>query len=287
MASVTQRIKQIKQPYGGYLRRRMFSTVDLTPYGGVFTQALHPHENLHGSIIGLAVDYLTRLELGVPVEDAFHVPLVGSIYVGQHDRAAAMLDLMSTIEDDDTIVGACLLVRYDTVVRAGVASFRGVNDVDIPDAATIENIRTLTRRVVQFYSKHMFGPITSDGFTFEGGYTETVDSGDGDFLTSDTLWDLKVMRSEINKDHTLQILMYYLMGVESLHPEFQSITKLGALNPRLNKAYLLDVGDIPAEILTQVKEEVLVWDGGTPEQSIIQPLKPDWFTELLHKANTQ
>ena len=31
-------------------------------------------------------------------------------------------------------------------------------------------------------------------FTFEG-YTSIIDSGDGDFLTEDTLWDFKVFKT--------------------------------------------------------------------------------------------
>ena len=37
-----------------------------------------------------------------------------------------------------------------------------------------------------------YGPIIKDGFTFEGGYTDIVSSGDGDYLTENTLWDFKV-----------------------------------------------------------------------------------------------
>ncbi|KRK10190.1 hypothetical protein FD11_GL002144 [Ligilactobacillus pobuzihii E100301 = KCTC 13174] len=39
-----------------------------------------------------------------------------------------------------------------------------------------------------------YGPKKVDGFTFEGGYTDLITSGDGDFITEDTLWDFKVSR---------------------------------------------------------------------------------------------
>ena len=42
-----------------------------------------------------------------------------------------------------------------------------------------------------------YGPIVKDGFTFEpNGYTEIVNSGDGDYLTADTIWDFKVSKSK-------------------------------------------------------------------------------------------
>ena len=80
-----------------------------------------------------------------------------------------------------------------------------------PDKKTIYNIKTLIERCINFWED--YGPIEVDGFTFEnGGYTDIVTSGDGDFLTYDTLWDFKVSKQEPKSDHTLQILMYYIMG---------------------------------------------------------------------------
>ena len=41
-----------------------------------------------------------------------------------------------------------------------------------------------------------------------GGYTDKITSGDGDFLTVDTLWDFKVLKANIKSQHTLQLLVY-------------------------------------------------------------------------------
>ena len=90
----------------------------------------------------------------------------------------------------------------------------------VPDQATIANIRIMVERSLSFFKA--FGPVTADGFTMEGSYTATITTGDGDFLTKDTLWDFKVTTSKPNKDHTLQLLIYYLMGRRSIHPEFQT-----------------------------------------------------------------
>lgn len=54
MVSVTQRIGQVKQPYGGYLRSSDFSRINLED-GKVLGEG-----NIHSSLVGLAVDYLTR-----------------------------------------------------------------------------------------------------------------------------------------------------------------------------------------------------------------------------------
>lgn len=55
MTSVTGRIKMVKQPRGGYLNPRQFQVVELEPLG-----VLHEEENIHASLVGIAVDYLTR-----------------------------------------------------------------------------------------------------------------------------------------------------------------------------------------------------------------------------------
>lgn len=53
---VTSRIKQVKQPRGGYINPKAFKSQSL----GDGMDTLNPDENVHASLIGLAVDYMTR-----------------------------------------------------------------------------------------------------------------------------------------------------------------------------------------------------------------------------------
>ena len=55
MSSVTQRIKDIKQPRGGYIKPSQFNLQKMDD-----GQTLNEHENIHASVIGMAIDYLTR-----------------------------------------------------------------------------------------------------------------------------------------------------------------------------------------------------------------------------------
>jgi hypothetical protein len=102
-----------------------------------------------------------------------------------------------------------------------------------------------------------YGPVVKDGFTFEGGYTDIVSTGDGDFMTSDTLWDFKVSNKSPTNVHTLQLLMYYIMGQHSIHKEFRNIRKLGFYNPRLNAVYTLDVSAISSDVINDVSSNVI------------------------------
>ena len=132
--------------------------------------------------------------------------------------------------------------------------YRPVNEIE-PDISTITNIRTMVERSLKFLEK--YGPKVLDGFTFEGGYTNIVSSGDGDFTTSDTLWDFKVSKLKPKKEHTLQLLMYWRMGLHSIHPEFKDIKYLGIYNPRLNIVYQLAVDKISSYIISKVENEII------------------------------
>ena len=102
-----------------------------------------------------------------------------------------------------------------------------------------------------------YGPKILDGLTFEGGYTDIVSAGDGDFMTSDALWDFKVSKIPLNSNQTLQLLMYWRMGLHSIHPEFQQVKYLGIFNPRMNRVYRLPVGQIPEDVIAEVDGKII------------------------------
>ena len=167
MSSVTKRISEIKQPRGGYVKPSQFEIHKIDD-GHILSET----ENIHASVVGMAVDYLTRFAMGSELLEAFKI--------------------------------SCI--------------------------------------------------------TFEpNGYTETVNSGDGDYLTADTLWDFKVSKSKPTNKHTLQLLMYWIMGQHSGQKIYKSIQNLGIFNPRLNEVYLLNVNTISKEIITEVERDVICY----------------------------
>lgn len=160
--------------------------------------------------------------------------------------------------DNESIRCAHKLVEFDVYYRVQMSSFyRNMQKENSPVLTdeTIENVRTMVLRSLAFIEN--YGPVTKDGFTFEEAYTDVITIGDGDYLTADTLWDFKVSKKEPNKDQTLQILIYNIMGKHSNYLEFNNIQNLGIFNPRLNKAYSLSVSDISDEIITEVSEKVI------------------------------
>lgn len=257
MYSVTQRISMVKQPYGGCINRKQFNVIQLDD--GI---TLNENENISANLIGLAVDYMTRFMMDKDRPDAFQISLMGAIlldHITSNTKNSAQenaIDLLSRINglNKESIISACKLTGYDVCLRAGILRFKPVEEIN-PDADTIENIITMVNRSISFWKE--YGPIIKDGFTFEGGYTDTISSGDGDYLTKDTLWDFKVSKKEINSKQTLQLLVYYIMGTHSIHEEFKNIKNLGIFNPRMNKVYLLDVNTIPQALIDKVSSVVI------------------------------
>lgn len=271
MVSVTQRIKEIKQPYGGYLRPSTMDKVQLPN-----KEELYPVENIHPTKIGLVVDYLSRfMSNGHSVEDAFRISIKGldllKMYTTQFKRFSVRYgnlieqadETLLNIKglDDESIIAACQITTFDSIYRAGLAWFDYETLDDerlIPDVHTIANIRIMVNRALDFFKE--YGPVTKDGFKFIGGYTDTITASDGDFLTDDTLWDFKVSKKPPLKEHTLQLLIYYLMGQHSVQDYYKPLTKIGIYNPRLNTVYTKKVSDIDETILNEIATKIIGYD---------------------------
>lgn len=117
--------------------------------------SLNNEENIHASIIGMAVDYLSRINMGDTKEEAFKISLIGAQIIQQLDKAQKLLKKIKGL-DDNSIVAACKLVGYDVCFRAGINFFKPVENIN-PDKHTIENIRIMVNRTEIFIKE--YGPI--------------------------------------------------------------------------------------------------------------------------------
>ncbi len=259
MPSVTQIVGTAHQPRKGYLPLSKF---DMTEYSD--GRSVSGEYNIHPAIVGLAVDYGTRLAQGAPSREVFSVALAGASLVGAMNEAEELLGELDDIAGEDgvlssgSIVRICKLSGFDSAFRAGTRAYKPVSEIE-PDDQTVADIRTLIERAVEFFEEN--GPVIDSGFTFSGGYSDSIESGDADYLTTNTIWDLKVRKAEPNKNSTLQVLLYYLLSLHSDQPEFKGITKVGIYNPYLQCAWTVSVLDLDESMLREVEAEVLGLQG--------------------------
>ena len=247
MTSVTRRVKEVVQPRNGFLDPESLTHIR-------FRDGLSlGRESVHESNVGTAVDYLSRLVSGDAPGEAFRISLLGAFQAGRYEEAQRYLAKIKGL-DDISIENACRLISFDTYYRSGTPMKKQPMDL-VVDRQTCDNIRIMVNRTQSFLEQ--YGPVVKNGFTMEGGYTGTVDSGDGDILTSDGLWDLKTTRTGPNKAQTLQILMYYLMGMHSIDPHFHRIKLIGLFNARLNSVDYIPVSELDAEMVEMVERYVI------------------------------
>lgn len=251
MSSVTQRINEIKQPRGGYIKPSSMEVIEMKK-----NEELYESENVAPSITGMVVDYMTRFLMTGDKKEAFSISIRGA----EIARANAEKYLKHIKKlDEKSIVNACKLVTFDVWYRNTMNAMyaKGPEETN-PDKKTIDNIRIMIERSLEFWK--LYGSIIKDGFTFEPhGYTNVVNTGDGDYLTVDTLWDFKVSKAKPTNKHTLQLLMYWIMGQHSGQEIFKEIKYIGIFNPRLNTVYKLSLNSIPNEVIRRIEDEVICY----------------------------
>ena len=253
MFSVTSRIKSISQPRGGYVPNKLFLEKHYSDNKHVLLLGAY------SSIQGMAVDYLTRFIMTKKI-DAFSIAILGAKKLDEvnenNNETNRLMKLINIVKglDDESIVAVCKIVGYDSAFRVGVETFVDVETISIP-TFVVEGIRIMVERSISFLSD--VGPVLKYGFDFNGGYTLLVDSGDGDYLTKNMLIDFKVSKDKINSKWSLQVLMYYLLGIHSVHKEFQTIDSLCIFNPYKNISYIVMLDDIEDRTKYLVSKNVL------------------------------
>lgn len=261
MTTLTGRIKSIKQPRGGYIPKAGFVQERYTD-----AAELHEEENIHGSNVGMIVDYMTRFLLTGDKNEAFAIPFMGAVAASMNGypemiKAAEKAENQICGLDDTSIINAYTLSRLDIWYRqTSLAMTYGnvLEDGKMPDKDTIENVRTMIQRSVDFFQKE--GEFVKAGFDLKGGYSATVRAADGDYLFRKSICDLKVQRQALEKNASLQIVCYWLMGLHSGRKEFSEIDHLTIYNPRLNIAYRYDVAKMTPELRATIEREVLGYE---------------------------
>lgn len=282
---LTRRVRAAKQPRGGYINPRTMEVQYMTE--GAPAPLDHKIENVHASLVGMAVDYLTRyaLEAGGEgwhrAESAFSISLLGAALVGREDYARGLCEFLnnelgrvnkrpedpsldywvpslSDPETGDVYENIRVSVPSAEAIDAAVklvsfdSAFRAGLAAYNPDAITTPDAITV-QHIATMIARSLaffreYGPMMKAGFI--------AGDSDGDFLTADTIWDFKVSVNPPTSVHTLQLLALWIMGMRG--GQFQSITHLGIYNPRLDTVYRLPVNSIPDGIIAEVSASKVI-----------------------------
>ncbi len=124
-----------------------------------------------------------------------------------------------------------------------------------PNETTVPDINKMARRCCDFFSTSR--RVIKFNFDFEGAYNEKVSCGKGDFLTKDGIWSISVSKALPSEFEFVLLAAQYVLG-QHCHDaaKFRKIKNLGIFNPRLCRAFSVNVGDIPKDIISVLTKEL-------------------------------
>jgi hypothetical protein len=189
---------KVRQPRVGYINPK---TLEVEPFndGGRDAGALESVENISSTLVGTVVNCMTSFKLGTPAEKVFPV-----LWAKYNIRGL----------DDNSIINA-------------VHSFNGrIN----PDKVTIQNVRTMVERSVNF-SKNLEreAPGSFHAFMMSG--------------------------SRPTQEDVREVLRCYCAEIRSARAHrSQNIRYLAIYNPRLNEVYRVRVDHISGDAITAVEK---------------------------------
>lgn len=248
--SIARRAATYPQPRYGFV-----PVEDLRVRRSEDRRKLAEEESLPPWVANEIVRRLAQVELGADAEDVFKASLTGARRLGTDalEDAQHQISLVNGVSSQ-SIESVHRLVAYSSLAEIGAKAYRVAID-SFADEDTLKDIRIMVQRSRSFFEEN--GPILHSGFDVEGGYTDTVSNGQGDFLAEGSIWDLRAYAGPLTTTDTLRVLMYYLMGQRSVHQEFQRVVRIGVFNPRLYEARWIRVNEIQEATKYEVSSRVI------------------------------
>lgn len=281
MNAVTDVVKSIKQPYGGYLPISKFEEIEL---GGEVLSC-----NIQPIIIGKTLDSILRLIVGTDKYSVFNNSITGyenrllyfsnqfsiagnkqQVYeqIKQEDNKFdiyRLIDRVDSLIQSYDIYNLCIVVslihQYDIwQYDFGYISGRSSISSSRPKYYKKKDICVLMdlyKRLVSWLCTMLSKGIVFDYRFYPNGYTDKIKYGVGDFVCENTLFDLKCIKSKPSSYHTLQLLIYYVMGIHSNNKLYRNVKNIGIYSPIQNKVWIMPVKNIPKELVHKISSEVI------------------------------
>ena len=280
MNSVTDIIKIIDQPYGGLLPISKFveSRVDdsygtlicsMQPLyvGKTIDSALHllvgkePEKVLADALKG----YNTRVEALAnkyrnPAESESQLELyIQQEDIKKHVDVAHMLSVIrEAVEKTDVVTvlnetyGIIQYEEWNTRLSTKY-NFASINDtIKTVPKGDMKKLYIMLYRTLKWLQRYDYR--VQDFKFYPDGYTDTVQYGVGDFICNNIMFDVKCTKNKPTSQNTVQILVYYCMGLRSNNKLYKHIKQIGLYSPITNTEWIMDVKDIPVESIQYIND---------------------------------
>lgn len=239
MRLISRYVKEIKQPKGGLVPVKYMEQIKFDD-----GKVLGDEENIGPGLIGTTVDYVTRKLLLPSLDADMTAYLEGSRQVRRYDTAEAYLNEIKNLSDK-SLDAAIRFCGFDVINKASIQYYTDIEKLR-PNKQTLENVRVMVQRCFDFFEKA--GPIANHGVAVRKlGFFGAVD-----YVTQDSLYDLKTTKNRITSKDVLQAVIYGKL--------VSKCKRVGIFNPRQNIAYVLDMATLSPE--TNKALEDLLWDSG-------------------------
>lgn len=289
MLTVTERIKTMTKKSGTYIETiGELPVVSLREFEGSpksftleeldYEMDLHARdsESVSPSVIGPAVEGLFKMAMGQNASVAFRASFLGAILldnigelgekpdefiVGRHaSQAQGLMDQLGATLGKGKPYEAkhgIDLCTYDVVYRTGnPAYYRPYSRLTLETEENVYRMVDYAKEV--FKDLHEGDTVKEVAFDKES-FGRYIAKGDGDFMTDQTLWDMKVWTKSFDKKVYIQLLCYYLLGMNgrTTRAHYENLEYIGVINPRLQESHRLRIADIPQADLDLVREKVI------------------------------
>ena len=214
---------------GDHMSLMTFQVVSL----GEGANALNPDENVNSDLIDLTVLCMADFMSGTPAKTVFanSLPMARRVD-GEGALESKTRDLIMTgIRglDDQSIINA---VKLSGLI-IDPENYQPIEEIN-PDEATIQNVRTMVERSLRFFEEYDAKSPIPDG-----------------------LWDFDVSKTHPSIERVFLLHVYWRMGLCSPHAWwFRNVNRLGIYNPRLNEVRLINVDDIPKDVIAEIDQNM-------------------------------
>lgn len=264
MTTVVSFARALKQPRGGYLKKCMsYQFEDNEFIDG-------KEEKLQATTVGTTVDYLARFLFfsNKSIKQLLEPVVLGALIIEKNAKDNIGIDVLKKLNNAErkltpNVIDLMIKASFVTdVYRSGrLDGYINAKEYQHADDEDYKHIERLTKRCLNFLEI-----LKEKSKEMEADFAVASDKdkklwGDGDIITDNTIADFKVYsRNPWNKDNSLQLATYYLLGKNGIELSntginFSGIKYLTLFDVRNNRINYVNVDDFKNE-LSEIQKEI-------------------------------